>query len=111
MKGRRSGREGSEDQSQLNCYDIIGGDSNGILVILLSLEVVRPAAMERKRENDKRLGWEGKGKAGRKRGTAREEELKLYARSTETAAANHSFGSASLTGSFKDLRLFLELVP
>lgn len=28
MKGRRSGREGSKDQSQLNCYDIIRGDSN-----------------------------------------------------------------------------------
>lgn len=28
IKGRRSGREGSKDQSQLNCYDIIRGDSN-----------------------------------------------------------------------------------
>lgn len=69
-----------------------------------------PAAMERKRENGE---WyrEGEGRGRQKGKEGPLGELKLCARSTETAAANHSFGSASLTGSFKDLRLFLELVP
>lgn len=71
MKGRTNGKGGGGGSKdlvvQLNCYDIIRGDSNGIPVILLSLEVMMPAAMERKRENDKRRGEErGRGGWGMK---------------------------------------------
>lgn len=71
---------------QLNCYDIIRGDPSGTggsvlsLSLSLSLEVV-PAGAD---------GGIGRG-VNKRKGRRGERALELEPRSTETAAANHSF--------------------